>query len=154
MDDVRSDKWFDVRNTHGYYVRESFFATGPGSVVNLLWWEDEKQIIDLQEEKEQSAASRRKRSSDLWVFGEVFGKEFQGHEAAELGVLRLVYHTHAAAAGFLDDAVVRNRLADELRLTGENVTECLARGQLSVSFGKALATKMARGARASRAPAR
>jgi hypothetical protein len=58
MDDVRADKWFDVRNAHRYYVRESCFATGPGSVVTLLWWEYEKQIIDLQDEEEQNAARR------------------------------------------------------------------------------------------------
>ncbi|MBS1841000.1 MAG: ImmA/IrrE family metallo-endopeptidase [Acidobacteria bacterium] len=58
MDDVRTDKWFDVQNANRYYVRESCFATGPGSVVTLLWWEDEKQIIDLQEEEEQNASRR------------------------------------------------------------------------------------------------
>jgi IrrE N-terminal-like domain len=58
MDDVRADKWFDVRNAHRYYVRESCFAAGPGSAVTLLWWEDEKQIIDLQEEEEQNASRR------------------------------------------------------------------------------------------------
>jgi hypothetical protein len=58
MDNVRTDKWFEVRNANRYYVRESCFATGPGSVVTLLWWEDEKQIIDLQEEEEQNAARR------------------------------------------------------------------------------------------------
>jgi hypothetical protein len=58
MDDVRTDKWFDVRDAHRYYVRESCFKGGPASVVTLLWWEDEKQIIDLQLEEEQNAARR------------------------------------------------------------------------------------------------
>ena len=57
-EDVRSDKWFDVRNADRYYVRESCFGSGPDSVVTLLWWEDETQIIDLEEEEEQNAARR------------------------------------------------------------------------------------------------
>ena len=39
-------------------------------------------------------------------------QEFQGDEAAKLCVLGFVDHTHAAAAEFLDDAVVRDGLAD------------------------------------------
>ena len=41
------------------------------------------------------------------------GKELQGHEAAKLSVLGLVDDTHAATAQLLDDAVVRNGLADQ-----------------------------------------
>src|SRR5580693_7266454 len=40
------------------------------------------------------------------------GKEFEGDEAAEVGVFRLVDYSHAAAAEFVDDAVVRDGLAD------------------------------------------
>jgi len=58
MDDVRSDKWFDARNANRYYVRESCFKNGPASAVTLIWWDDEKQIIDLQEEEEQNASRR------------------------------------------------------------------------------------------------
>lgn len=58
MDDVRADKWFDVRNADRYYVRESCFTNGPDSVVTLLWWEDESQIINLEEEEELNAARR------------------------------------------------------------------------------------------------
>ncbi len=58
MDDVRADKWFDVRNADRFYVRESCFRNGPDSVVTLLWWEDETQIIDLEEEEERNSARR------------------------------------------------------------------------------------------------
>ena len=44
-----------------------------------------------------------------------FGKELERDEAAELGVFGLVDHTHAAATEFLDDAVVRNSLADHVQ---------------------------------------
>lgn len=56
--DVRSDKWFDVPNAYRYYIKESCFTNGPRSVVTLLWWEDEKQIIDLGEDEERNAAQR------------------------------------------------------------------------------------------------
>jgi hypothetical protein len=40
-------------------------------------------------------------------------KKFQGDEAPEFGVLGFVDPTHAAAAKLLDDAVVRDGLADQ-----------------------------------------
>jgi IrrE N-terminal-like domain len=56
--DVRADKWFDVYNSARYYVRESCFRNGPDSVITILWWEDEAQIVDLEEEEERNAARR------------------------------------------------------------------------------------------------
>ena len=41
------------------------------------------------------------------------GKKFEGYEAVQSRVLGLVNHAHAAATDFLDDAVVRDRLADK-----------------------------------------
>ena len=61
---------------------------------------------------EAARASRRKRSKRLRVLGYVLRQEFQGDEAPKLGVLSLVDHTHPAAAQLLDDAVVRDGLAD------------------------------------------
>ena len=49
----------------------------------------------------------------LRVFGYVVGQELQGDKAVELHVLGFVDHTHAAATELLDDAVVRNGLADQ-----------------------------------------
>jgi len=57
-EDVRADKWFDVQNSDRYYVRESCFRNGPDSVIAILWWEDEAQIIDLEEEEELNEARR------------------------------------------------------------------------------------------------
>ena len=48
----------------------------------------------------------------LMIFGYVVGQEFQGNKAAQLGVFRLVNHAHAATTELLDDAVVRDGLAD------------------------------------------
>ena len=48
----------------------------------------------------------------LMVAGHVFREKLEGHEAVEAGVLGFVNHTHAPAAELLDDAIVRDGLAD------------------------------------------
>src|ERR1700730_17855248 len=48
----------------------------------------------------------------LRVFGYIFGQELERHKATELHILGLVNHPHPTAAKLLDDAVVRNGLAD------------------------------------------
>jgi hypothetical protein len=53
-----------------------------------------------------------KAGEGLRIFGYVVGQELEGNKAVELDVLSFVHHTHAAAAEFLDDAVVRDSLAD------------------------------------------
>jgi hypothetical protein len=50
----------------------------------------------------------------LRVPGDIIGQELQGHKTMEPGILGLVNHTHPATTQFLDDAVVRDGLADEL----------------------------------------
>ena len=44
--------------------------------------------------------------------GNIFGQEFERDEATKLGVLGLVDDAHAPAAELLDDAVMRDGLAD------------------------------------------
>ena len=60
----------------------------------------------------------------LRVLRHVIGEELQSHEAAEFGVLGLVDHTHAAPAELLDDAVVRNGLADHAYLRTVQLLRC------------------------------
>src|SRR6202049_335831 len=48
----------------------------------------------------------------LRVSGNIFRQELQGDEATKLRVLGLVDHAHPTAAKFLDDAVMRDGLAD------------------------------------------
>src|SRR5207302_10704640 len=57
------------------------------------------------------------------VLGDVVGKEFQGYEPAEREVFGLVDDSHAATAELLDDAVVRDGLADHVvgRGSGRNL---------------------------------
>jgi hypothetical protein len=50
----------------------------------------------------------------LWVSRELIGQELEGDEAAQFGVLGFINHAHAAAAKFLDYAVVGDSLADQV----------------------------------------
>ena len=58
----------------------------------------------------------------LRVFGYVVGQELECHKAAEFDILSLVHHAHTSAAQLLDDAVVRDGLADHWTriLRGQN----------------------------------
>src|SRR5438105_3935263 len=46
------------------------------------------------------------------VFCDQLGQEFESHHPAQLNVLGLVHNAHTPAAQLLDDAIVRNGLAD------------------------------------------
>ena len=48
------------------------------------------------------------------VSGYFIGQKFERDKTVQPGVLGLVNHTHPAAAQLLNDAVVRDGLADEL----------------------------------------
>jgi hypothetical protein len=55
-----------------------------------------------------------KAAERLRVFGYIVGQKLERHKATEFHILSLVDHTHAAAAEFLDNAVVRDGLADHV----------------------------------------
>jgi hypothetical protein len=48
----------------------------------------------------------------LRIFSNIIRQELEGDEAMQPGILGLVDHAHAAAAEFLDNAIVRDGLAD------------------------------------------
>ena len=73
-------------------------------MVQMLGWFRAEAALRLALEAGQS----------LRVSGDFIGQELQSDEAAELDVLSLVDHTHPAAAELLDDAVVRDGLADHV----------------------------------------
>src|SRR5580692_2221664 len=52
------------------------------------------------------------------VAGDVFGQELQGDKTMQPNILRFVDHAHAAAAESLNDAVVRDGLAEHERVLG------------------------------------
>src|ERR1022692_1689175 len=49
----------------------------------------------------------------LRIFGYFIGQEFQGNEAAQASIFGFVNHAHSAAPELLDDAIVRDGLADQ-----------------------------------------
>ena len=59
----------------------------------------------------------------LRVAGEFIRQKLQSDKASEFNVLGLIDDTHPATAQFLDDAVVRDDLADELGW-GDHLREC------------------------------
>ena len=67
-----------------------------------------------------------KAGERLRVAGYFIGKEFQGYEAMQARVFGFINHAHAAAAEFLDDAIVGNGLADH----------CSVDHVRSVTFGR------------------
>ena len=61
---------------------------------------------------EAARASRRKRSSACESLAKVIRQELQGDKAPELRVFGFVDHSHATAAQFLGNPVVRDGLVD------------------------------------------
>jgi hypothetical protein len=64
----------------------------------------------------------------LWIFDDRIRQKLQGHEATQVEVLGLVDDPHTATTEFLDNAVMRDGLADHrqqriLRRRGKRVNE-------------------------------
>src|SRR5262245_35644545 len=51
------------------------------------------------------------------VMGQLFGKEFERNGTLQARIFRLVHHAHPATTQLLQDAVVRDRLADHGKKT-------------------------------------
>jgi hypothetical protein len=79
----------------------------------------------------------------LRVLGNFVRQEFQGDKAMQPRVFGFVDHAHAATTEFVDNAVVRDSLADHswqiLRLRNGQVNE--RRGVRSATFKRLLAKK-------------
>jgi Zn-dependent peptidase ImmA (M78 family) len=56
--DVRSDAWFNDRNASNHWVHEDSLLTSDGSVLSLLWWKDESQLIEIDNALEARGAWR------------------------------------------------------------------------------------------------
>jgi hypothetical protein len=48
----------------------------------------------------------------LGIASQVFGEEFQGYVATELGIFGLVDYAHSSAAELMEDAIMRDGLAE------------------------------------------
>lgn len=56
--DIRCDRWINHPRAEHYWIKEDSLRLKDGTVLSLLWWEDEKQLLDLDEYKEQRGARR------------------------------------------------------------------------------------------------
>jgi hypothetical protein len=62
--DVRADRWFKRARAENYYLRENSFRTSCDSVLVMLWWQDEQQLIDIAEYEELQASRRSDQRED------------------------------------------------------------------------------------------
>ncbi len=56
--DVRCDHWINHPLADRYWIKEDSLRLKEGSVLSLLWWEDEKQLLDLDEYEERVSSGR------------------------------------------------------------------------------------------------
>jgi Zn-dependent peptidase ImmA (M78 family) len=56
--DVRADQWINHPRACDYWIKENSLRLKEGSVLSLLWWEDEQQLIDLDEYEERTGNQR------------------------------------------------------------------------------------------------
>ncbi len=50
--DVCADGWFGHREAHRYAIREDSVRITADYVLTLLWWKDERQLLDLSEDED------------------------------------------------------------------------------------------------------
>jgi len=50
--DVYASGWFDHPDAHRYMVREDSLKITARHVLSLLWWKDERQLLDLENDEE------------------------------------------------------------------------------------------------------
>ncbi len=62
--EVRSDAWFNDRNAASYWICEDSLMTSDGSVLSLLWWKDESQLIEIDNATEERGAWRSDHRED------------------------------------------------------------------------------------------
>ncbi len=56
--DIRCDNWINHPRAEEYWLKENSLRLQDGSVLSLLWWEDEQQLIDLDEYEERTGNRR------------------------------------------------------------------------------------------------
>ena len=66
-----------------------------------------------------------KTSQSLRIAGDIVRQKFQRYEPVETSVFGLIYNAHASAPELLDDAIVRDGLADHLSAARVNLWRIL-----------------------------
>ena len=81
-------------------------------------------------QRRRSLGLTLKTLNRLWFLGKLAGKNFRATKR-QFGVFGLVHHTHPAAAELVNNAVMRNRFADQLLADLYLVEACLVEACLA-----------------------
>lgn len=57
--DVRASAWFDQEDAESYWIREDAVRVAPDTVLSLIWWADEQQLIDLESDDPDTSLDLR-----------------------------------------------------------------------------------------------
>lgn len=50
---IRGDAWLSYRGTSEHHIIEDSIAIAPATILTLLWWKDERQLVDMLEQDEE-----------------------------------------------------------------------------------------------------
>ena len=56
--DVRADEWIKSFRAEQYWVKEDSILWTGGTALSLIWWENERQLIDLDNFEEETGSWR------------------------------------------------------------------------------------------------
>src|SRR5689334_295519 len=62
--DVRCNEWINHPRADRYWIKEDSIMLRERTVLSLLWWEDEQQILDQEEYEERRFSERSDRRKD------------------------------------------------------------------------------------------
>lgn len=62
--DIRADEWIKNFRADQYWIKEDSLIWSGGATLSLLWWEDERQLIDLDNFEEETGSWRSDRRRD------------------------------------------------------------------------------------------
>jgi len=89
------------------------FHRDEGSLLALVNLIDSADVGMVKSGRGTGLATKTFQS--LGIVSYFFRQEFQGHKPAKASVLGLIHNPHPTAAQLLDDAVVRDGLADQMK---------------------------------------
>ena len=57
--DVKASAWFDQDDADSYWIREDAVRVAPDTVLSLIWWADEQQLLDLESDDPDTSLDLR-----------------------------------------------------------------------------------------------
>jgi len=50
--EIRADAWLSYREARGHFIVEDSITLTRGTVLTLLWWKNERQLVEMEEDEE------------------------------------------------------------------------------------------------------